>query len=102
MKTALLHGHHRGLLTFGLEYKSRAEDIQRYKPKDEITERLRHMWVVSAEAWADIPEAVRALLAEGDKLWAEAILAAYGNITIGWRPDGECCLGNGDVYRENR
>lgn len=43
------------------------------------------------------------LRAEGDKLWAEAILDAYGNITLSWTwrtNHGECTLENGDVYDE--
>ena len=41
------------------------------------------------------------LRAEGDKLWAEAIIDAYGNITLSWSWDtthGECTLENGDRY----
>ena len=41
------------------------------------------------------------LRADGNKLWAEAIIEAYGNITLSWtwRTDhGECALENGDVY----
>ena len=41
------------------------------------------------------------LRAEGDKLWAEAILGTYGNVTLvwSWQTDhGECTLENGDRY----
>ena len=41
------------------------------------------------------------LRAEGNKLWAEAIIETYGNITLSWSwrtDDGECRLENGDVY----
>ena len=37
------------------------------------------------------------LRAEGDKLWAEAIIEAYGNIKIEF-DHGECTLENGDRY----
>jgi len=42
--------------------------------------------------------------AEGDKLWAEAILKAYGNIKLEWKnwnekyKSYECHLENGEVY----
>ena len=45
------------------------------------------------------------LRAEGDKLWAESIIEAYGNIKIEWKnyssekDSYECHLENGDVYK---
>ena len=45
------------------------------------------------------------LQAEGDKLWAEAILARFGNITLEWKnwdekkQSYECHLENGEVYK---
>jgi hypothetical protein len=41
------------------------------------------------------------LKAEGAKLWAEAIIEAYGNIKFEWKLRGDfldCTLGNGEVY----
>ena len=46
------------------------------------------------------------LRAEGDKLWAEEIIEAYGNITLRWEwisNDGpDCILGNGEHYRHRK
>ena len=42
------------------------------------------------------------LRAEGEKFWAEAILAAYGNIKLEWKWRGDvldCELENGEIYR---
>ena len=45
------------------------------------------------------------LRAEGDRLWAEAILEMYGNIRIEWRNynstkmDHECHLETGEVFK---
>ena len=38
--------------------------------------------------------------AEGDKLWAEAVLESYGNITLDWLGVTECLLENGDIYTD--
>ena len=50
------------------------------------------------EAWNKRKE----LRAEGDKLWVEAIIAKYGNITLQWDYStlsyGKCTLENGEVY----
>ena len=38
------------------------------------------------------------LRAEGDMLWACAVLAEFGNVTIDWS-EGDCCtLGCGETY----
>ena len=43
--------------------------------------------------------------AEGDKLWAEAILQVYGNIKVKWKNynsnknDYECHLETGEVFK---
>ena len=45
------------------------------------------------------------LRAEGDKLWAEAILEAHGNIGIEWKnwstekQSNECYLETGEVFK---
>jgi hypothetical protein len=45
------------------------------------------------------------LQAEGDKLWAEGILAVYGNIKLEWKnwssekQDYECHLETGEVFK---
>jgi len=44
------------------------------------------------------------LWAEGNKLWSEAIIEAFGNITLEWKynsekDDYECHLENGEVYK---
>jgi len=38
--------------------------------------------------------------AEGYKLWAEAVLESYGNITLDWLGVTECLLENGDIYTD--
>lgn len=39
------------------------------------------------------------LRAQGDIVWADAVVAAYGDIKITWRePDHACVLANGDIY----
>lgn len=35
--------------------------------------------------------------AEGDKLWAEAILETYGNIKVEWKDDN-CILETGEAF----
>ena len=62
------------------------------------------LWADGNKLWAE-GDRLRAegnkLRADGNKLWAEAIIEAYGNITLSWtwRTDhGECALENGDVY----
>ena len=42
------------------------------------------------------------LRAEGDKLWAEMIIAVHGNITLEWKWRGDvwdCHLGTGEIFR---
>jgi hypothetical protein len=39
------------------------------------------------------------LYAEGDKLWAEAIIEVHGNIKLEWKPNGDCVLETGEVFK---
>ena len=39
------------------------------------------------------------LMAEGNKLWAEAILEVHGNIKLEWKPNGDCVLETGEVFK---
>lgn len=71
-----------------------------------MTLKLASAWTARLKLWADgyklWAESDR-LKADGDKLWAEAIIGAYGNITLSWTwrtRHGECTLENGDVYDE--
>lgn len=43
------------------------------------------------------------LQAEGDLLWANAILSKFGNIKmVRWNIQGDCYLENGEVYKTPR
>jgi hypothetical protein len=52
------------------------------------------LWAEAEKLWTDSDK----LRAEGDKLWADAILEAYGNITLEWKDD-DCILENGERYK---
>ena len=40
------------------------------------------------------------LRAEGDKLWAEAVLEAYGNVSIEWVNITHCIVDGKDEYKD--
>ena len=40
------------------------------------------------------------LRAEGNKIWAEAVIEAYGNVTIEWITNGKCIVNGTDTYGE--
>ena len=40
------------------------------------------------------------LCAEGDKLWAEAVIEVHGNITMEWKSPTHCVLGTGEEFTE--
>ena len=40
------------------------------------------------------------LRAEGDKLWVEAVLEAYGNVTIEWKSETYCIVDGKDEYKD--
>ena len=78
-------------------YKIKAEDVKGWVKGENL---LIDCYKLKTEAWQ--------LFAEGDKLWAEAILKKYGNIKIEWirghgKPltaerDGNCKLETGELF----
>ena len=40
------------------------------------------------------------LRAKGDTLWAEAVIEAYGNVTIQWITSEKCIVNGTDTYGE--
>ncbi len=78
-------------------YEIRAEDVKRWVKGENL---YVEGYKLKTEAWQ--------LFAEGDKLWAEAILKKYGNIQIEWirghgKPftaerDGGCRLETGELF----
>ena len=39
------------------------------------------------------------LRAEGDKLWAEGVIEAYGNVTIEWTSYNHCIVNGTDEFK---
>lgn len=63
--------------------------------------KLEAAWKRRAELYAE----ARILRAEGDRLWAQAILAEHGNVKIEWKNwnsakrSYECHLETGEVFK---
>jgi len=78
-------------------YKIKAEDVKHWVKGENL---LVECYKLKTEAWQ--------LFAEGDKMWAEAILKKYGNIKIEWEDrqgqgltaekDGYCKLETGELF----
>ena len=41
------------------------------------------------------------LRAEGDKFWAEAVIEAYGNVTIEWHSHTKCTVDGIDTFDDS-
>ena len=65
---------------------------------------LKFVWGIYLKLWAE-GDKLKAegdkLRAEGDKLWAEAVIEAYGNVTIEWESDTRCVVDGTDEYTES-
>jgi len=74
---------------WGIRLKLRAEGDKLYAEGSKL-------WAEGDKLYAEGDK----LYAEGGKLWAEAIIEAYGNITLKWE-SGKCILETGEIFEEN-